>query len=125
MSASLSQMPAASAAPSLPMFTASPGLLGNLLTTLPTSDSGRTERPLPMSMKEAKARGWDELDIVFITGDAYIDHPSFAMAILGRVLEAAGRFSDARGAYQRALAVDKQNQAALDGLRRLGGAAAP
>ncbi len=41
-------------------------------------------------MQEAKARGWDELDIVFITGDAYIDHPSFAMAILGRVLEAAG-----------------------------------
>ncbi len=47
-------------------------------------------RPLPMSMEEAKARGWDELDIVIITGDAYIDHPSFAMAILGRVLEAAG-----------------------------------
>lgn len=46
--------------------------------------------PLPMSMEEAKARGWDELDIVFVTGDAYIDHPSFAMAILGRVLEAAG-----------------------------------
>ncbi|MDA1053422.1 MAG: YgiQ family radical SAM protein [Planctomycetota bacterium] len=35
-------------------------------------------------------RGWDEVDIVFVTGDAYIDHPSFAMAILGRVLEAAG-----------------------------------
>ena len=46
--------------------------------------------PLPMSMEEARQRGWDELDIVFITGDAYIDHPSFAMAILGRVLEAAG-----------------------------------
>ena len=46
--------------------------------------------PLPMSMKEAKKRGWDELDIVFVTGDAYIDHPSFAMAILGRTLEAAG-----------------------------------
>ena len=46
--------------------------------------------PLPMSMKEAKRRGWDEIDIVFVTGDAYIDHPSFAMAILGRVLEAAG-----------------------------------
>ncbi|MEZ6119562.1 MAG: YgiQ family radical SAM protein [Pirellulaceae bacterium] len=45
---------------------------------------------LPMSMSEAKQRGWDELDIVFVTGDAYIDHPSFAMAILGRVLEAAG-----------------------------------
>ncbi|GAA5509265.1 YgiQ family radical SAM protein [Novipirellula caenicola] len=47
-------------------------------------------RPLPMSMKEARERGWDELDIVFVTGDAYIDHPSFAMAILGRTLEAAG-----------------------------------
>lgn len=46
--------------------------------------------PLPMSMAEARRRGWDELDVVFITGDAYIDHPSFAMAILGRVLEAAG-----------------------------------
>ncbi len=46
--------------------------------------------PLPMSMEEARKRGWDELDIVFVTGDAYIDHPSFAMAILGRVLEAAG-----------------------------------
>lgn len=45
---------------------------------------------LPMSMEEAEARGWDELDVVFVTGDAYIDHPSFAMSILGRVLEAAG-----------------------------------
>ncbi len=46
--------------------------------------------PLPMTMAEAQRRGWDELDIVFVTGDAYIDHPSFAMAILGRVLEANG-----------------------------------
>ncbi|HVR73596.1 MAG TPA: YgiQ family radical SAM protein, partial [Planctomycetota bacterium] len=37
-----------------------------------------------------EARGWSEADVVFVTGDAYIDHPSFAMAILGRVLEAAG-----------------------------------
>ena len=36
------------------------------------------------------ARGWDAVDVVFVTGDAYVDHPSFAMAILGRVLEAAG-----------------------------------
>jgi uncharacterized radical SAM protein YgiQ len=43
-----------------------------------------------MSMEEARARGWDEIDVVFVTGDAYIDHPSFAMSILGRVLEAAG-----------------------------------
>ncbi|MFO0813236.1 MAG: YgiQ family radical SAM protein [Gemmatales bacterium] len=45
---------------------------------------------LPMSRAEMSARGWDAVDIVFVTGDAYIDHPSFAMAILGRTLEAAG-----------------------------------
>jgi uncharacterized radical SAM protein YgiQ len=43
-----------------------------------------------MTPAEMAARGWDSVDIVFVTGDAYIDHPSFAMAILGRVLEAAG-----------------------------------
>src|SRR5512137_3031884 len=47
-------------------------------------------RPLPMTVQECRARGWSEIDVVFVTGDAYIDHPSFAMAILGRVLEAAG-----------------------------------
>ena len=36
------------------------------------------------------ARGWDEVDVVFVTGDAYVDHPAFAMGILSRVLEAAG-----------------------------------
>lgn len=50
----------------------------------------RDRKPLPMTMEEARARGWDEIDVVFVTGDAYIDHPSFAMAILGRVLESAG-----------------------------------
>src|SRR5688572_23603341 len=45
---------------------------------------------LPTTMAEVKARGWDEVDVVFVTGDAYIDHPSFAMALLGRVLEAEG-----------------------------------
>ena len=49
-----------------------------------------SSQPLPMNMSEARLRGWDELDIVFVTGDAYVDHPSFAMAILGRVLEANG-----------------------------------
>ncbi len=46
--------------------------------------------PLPMTRQEMAARGWDAVDVVFVTGDAYVDHPSFAMAILGRVLEAAG-----------------------------------
>jgi uncharacterized radical SAM protein YgiQ len=45
---------------------------------------------LPMSGAEMRARGWDSVDVVFVTGDAYVDHPSFAMAILGRMLEAAG-----------------------------------
>ncbi len=43
-----------------------------------------------MSPTEMKERGWDGVDVVFVTGDAYVDHPSFAMGILGRVLEAAG-----------------------------------
>ena len=45
---------------------------------------------LPTTRKEMELRGWDEVDIVFFTGDAYIDHPSFGAAVLGRVLEAAG-----------------------------------
>lgn len=44
----------------------------------------------PTTAAEMQARGWDSVDIVFVTGDAYVDHPSFAMAILHRVLEAAG-----------------------------------
>ena len=46
--------------------------------------------PLPMTPAEVAARGWDGVDVVFVTGDAYVDHPSFAMALLGRVLEAEG-----------------------------------
>src|SRR6185369_4951761 len=45
---------------------------------------------LPMTAAEMRQRGWDYVDVVFVTGDAYVDHPSFAMAILGRVLEAEG-----------------------------------
>jgi uncharacterized radical SAM protein YgiQ len=44
----------------------------------------------PMSAAEMRERGWDYVDVVFVTGDAYVDHPSFAMAILARSLEAAG-----------------------------------
>src|SRR3954467_3889400 len=46
--------------------------------------------PLPMNPAEVAARGWDAVDLVFVSGDAYVDHPSFAMAILARTLEAAG-----------------------------------
>ena len=45
---------------------------------------------LPMSRKEMDALGWDSCDIVLVTGDAYVDHPSFGMAVIGRVLEDQG-----------------------------------
>jgi uncharacterized radical SAM protein YgiQ len=46
--------------------------------------------PLPLTRREMLDRGWDSVDVVFVTGDAYVDHPSFAAALLARVLEAAG-----------------------------------
>ena len=45
---------------------------------------------LPTTKKEMKLRGWDELDVIIFSGDAYIDHPSFGAAVIGRVLEKAG-----------------------------------
>ena len=48
------------------------------------------DRYLPTSVKEMKALGWDHVDVVLFTGDAYVDHPSFGVAVLGRVLQAAG-----------------------------------
>lgn len=45
---------------------------------------------LPTSAKEVQMRGWDELDVILFSGDAYVDHPSFGAAVIGRVLEDAG-----------------------------------
>ncbi|MBT8061868.1 MAG: YgiQ family radical SAM protein, partial [Gammaproteobacteria bacterium] len=45
---------------------------------------------LPMSREEMDLLGWDECDVILVTGDAYVDHPSFGMAIVGRLLEAQG-----------------------------------
>lgn len=45
---------------------------------------------LPTSAKEVKDLGWEEIDVILFTGDAYIDHPSFGAAVIGRVLEAEG-----------------------------------
>ncbi|MCA8916775.1 MAG: YgiQ family radical SAM protein [Planctomycetes bacterium] len=57
----------------------------------PTPDS-RPQRSafLPVSRADMDARGWDQCDFVLVTGDAYVDHPSFANAVIGRVLEWAG-----------------------------------
>lgn len=54
------------------------------------SDTNHTNRFLPTSAKEVAARGWGELDVILFTGDAYVDHPSFGAAVIGRLLEAEG-----------------------------------
>jgi len=45
---------------------------------------------LPTTVKEAKLRNWDEMDVVLFTGDAYVDHPSFGAAVIGRIIEREG-----------------------------------
>ena len=45
---------------------------------------------LPVNKKEAHSRGWDELDFVVVSGDAYVDHPSFGTALVARLLEKEG-----------------------------------
>jgi uncharacterized radical SAM protein YgiQ len=58
-----------------------------------SAQSAAGRRPaafLPTSRAEMRALGWDRCDIVIVTGDAYVDHPSFGMAIIGRLLEARG-----------------------------------
>jgi uncharacterized radical SAM protein YgiQ len=56
----------------------------------PPAHPGKAAPFLPMSRAEMDALGWDACDIVLVTGDAYVDHPSFGMAIIGRLLEAQG-----------------------------------
>ena len=45
---------------------------------------------LPISQEDINARGWEQIDFLFISGDAYVDHPSFGPAVICRVLEAQG-----------------------------------
>jgi uncharacterized radical SAM protein YgiQ len=45
---------------------------------------------LPTTVKEVRERGWEQLDVILFTGDAYVDHPSFGAAVVGRLLEAEG-----------------------------------
>ena len=55
--------------------------------TASARDPGRF---LPTTREEMRARGWDELDILIVNGDAYVDHPAFGGALIGRFLEARG-----------------------------------
>lgn len=52
------------------------------------------ERPitdwLPLTKKEVEKRGWDEVDVVLVSGDAYVDHPAFGTAVIGRIIESEG-----------------------------------
>lgn len=68
----------------------------------PSSKGKRTDREpagenfrnrtafLPVSLEDLKVRGWNQLDFLFVSGDAYVDHPSFAAALIGRLLEHEG-----------------------------------
>ena len=47
-------------------------------------------RWLPTTADEVRARGWDQLDVIIVSGDAYVDHPAFGTAVIGRLLEAEG-----------------------------------
>ncbi|MGM9642785.1 MAG: YgiQ family radical SAM protein [Eubacteriales bacterium] len=66
---------------------------------------------LPITRAECEARGWDRPDFVYLTGDAYVDHPSFGVAIISRVLEAAG--------YRIAI-LAQPNWKTLDDIKRFG-----
>lgn len=55
-----------------------------------TSDCTDSKDFIPMTLSDMKRRGWDELDILFVSADAYVDHPSFACALICRLLEANG-----------------------------------
>ena len=67
-----------------------PGLAPSLLAYPRHRPRLRPAPFLPMSRAEMDALGWEECDIIIVTGDAYIDHPSFGMALIGRALEAQG-----------------------------------
>lgn len=53
-------------------------------------DTPRLDEFLPTSVKEVEALGWNSIDVILFSGDAYVDHPSFGAAVIGRTLQAAG-----------------------------------
>ena len=56
----------------------------------PFREGPRVDLFLPTTKKELELRGWDSVDVILFSGDAYVDHPSFGVAVIGRTLEAAG-----------------------------------
>ena len=64
---------------------------------------------IPCSRAEMIERGWDELDVLFITGDAYIDHPSFGTSLLARLLEDEGLRVGILAQHQRCARVTQED----------------
>jgi uncharacterized radical SAM protein YgiQ len=60
------------------------------MTTKPNTQLPPITDWLPITMKDAIKKGWDELDVILITGDAYVDHPAFGAAVIGRIVESYG-----------------------------------
>ena len=60
------------------------------MASRPTSNAPCAETFLPINREEMTARGWEQLDVLFVSGDAYVDHPSFGIPLLARLLEAEG-----------------------------------
>ena len=63
---------------------------GGSLYSPPYREGPGLELFLPTTKKEVELRGWDYIDVILFSGDAYVDHPSFGVAVIGRTLEAAG-----------------------------------
>jgi len=59
-------------------------------TSKPQTSKPQTGKFLPINISEAQSRGWNELDVIFVTGDAYVDHPAFGVPLLARLLESRG-----------------------------------
>jgi uncharacterized radical SAM protein YgiQ len=76
----------------LPGFRFTPGFACEAAVTKPEGEirMSSTGDFLPMNLEEAARKGWQEIDVVIVTGDAYVDHPSFGAAIIGRWLETGG-----------------------------------
>ena len=71
------------------------GTLRPLLTPTPTTSTGRDPvwdpaRWLPTTRDELEARDWDYVDVIIVSGDAYVDHPAFGTAVIGRMIERDG-----------------------------------
>jgi uncharacterized radical SAM protein YgiQ len=67
-----------------------PGLFDILENMTGKNDKYAAASVLPMTRREMERLGWDQLDVLLISGDAYVDHPSFGIALIGRVLQQAG-----------------------------------